>query len=190
MTDRHTHLGVRRRWVKLWTQQTLHGTTSQELEPAERWVWCGFLCLAGDSPCPGTICVAEGVPYNDEQLARILRVDLRLLGSAISRMKAAGKIETNGDGIHICNWEHYDSIGDRALEGRRYLSTHQRRRLRIMQRDGLLCRLCGHPIKGSSDVEMDHIIPRSRGGASDDSNLQIAHGFCNRVKGTRDGLDT
>jgi hypothetical protein len=109
MTERHAHLGVRRRWVKLWTQQTLHGTTSEELEPAERWVWCGFLCLAGDSPRPGLICVAHGVPYTDQQLALILKIDLRLLASAMHKMKTHGKITVNGEGIRICNWEHYQA---------------------------------------------------------------------------------
>lgn len=109
MTDHRAHLGTRRSWVKLWTQQTLYGTTSQELEPAERWVWCGLLCLAGDSPCAGIICVAAGVPYTDQQLARILQVDLDLLNSAFAKMREHGKITVNGEGIHICNWEHYQA---------------------------------------------------------------------------------
>ena len=34
-------------------------------------------------------------------------------------------------------------------------------------------------------LELDHIIPRSKGGADVDSNLQLLCGWCNRTKGAR-----
>ncbi len=34
-------------------------------------------------------------------------------------------------------------------------------------------------------LELDHITPRSKGGADVDSNLQLLCGWCNRTKGAR-----
>lgn len=76
--------------------------------------------------------------------------------------------------------------------------TKQRRR--IMRRDGYTCRRCG--IVGREQrfegggfgfptatpkvwLSIDHIIPRCRGGSSDDSNLQVLCTPCNSAKGTR-----
>lgn len=98
---------ARRRWIKLWTQETLAGTTFRELEPAERFVWFGFLALAGDSLVPGTICAGVNVPFSDEQLARVLAIPKPLLVRATKKMADAGKISLNGGLIHITNWNHY-----------------------------------------------------------------------------------
>jgi len=100
---------ARRRWVKVWTQETLYGTTSSELDPAERWIWIGFLLLAGDSPVPGTICAAPDVPFTDDQLAKILRVPVAHLIGAKAKMLEYGKIDLNGAGIEIHNWSHYQA---------------------------------------------------------------------------------
>lgn len=98
---------TRRRWIKLWTQETLCGTTFRELEPAERFVWFGFLCLAGDSPVPGTICPYPDVAFTDDQLAKALAVPKPLLLKARDKMAAAGKVSLNAGLIRITNWEHY-----------------------------------------------------------------------------------
>jgi 5-methylcytosine-specific restriction endonuclease McrA len=53
---------------------------------------------------------------------------------------------------------------------------------RCVEQKGL-CALCGIPL--TADFHVDHIIPISRGGSNDASNIQIAHPFCNRSKGAR-----
>lgn len=52
---------------------------------------------------------------------------------------------------------------------------------RILERDGHQCLVCG----AIEDLEMDHIIPLSRGGAHDPSNLQTLCRSCNSSKYTR-----
>lgn len=61
-------------------------------------------------------------------------------------------------------------------------------RFTIMQRDGFRCLLCGVAAKDDPDVrlEVDHIIPRSRGGTNDPENLWTLCHACNRGKGTHD----
>jgi 5-methylcytosine-specific restriction endonuclease McrA len=64
-------------------------------------------------------------------------------------------------------------------------------RQRIGDRDSWRCGICTEPVDPALSVYesiwaavVDHIIPRSRGGSHDDSNIQIAHYECNRLKGS------
>ncbi|WP_373876145.1 HNH endonuclease [Leminorella grimontii] len=54
-------------------------------------------------------------------------------------------------------------------------------RLRIFQRDGFQCKQCGE----KRYLTIDHIIPLSRGGSSDDENLQTLCMRCNCSKGAK-----
>lgn len=115
----------RRRWIKLWTQETLHGTTLKELEPDERAVWFEALCAAGDSVKPGFICVDEDTGLTDKQLASLFKVPMELLKRALTKLQseAVHKIKLNHDGIiEICNWERYQSD-----ERREYLREYMRK---------------------------------------------------------------
>lgn len=44
------------------------------------------------------------------------------------------------------------------------------------------CKICGQQILTIDDAEVDHIVPFSKGGDTSNSNAQISHRFCNRVK--------
>ncbi len=55
----------------------------------------------------------------------------------------------------------------------------------IIKRDGMVCGICKGDIPNIADIDVDHIIPLSRGGTSDPDNLQVAHSRCNLQKGTR-----
>lgn len=59
------------------------------------------------------------------------------------------------------------------------------RRFRILRRDNYRCRLCGASASDGEQVrlEVDHITPRSKGGADDPSNLWTLCFACNRGKG-------
>lgn len=66
--------------------------------------------------------------------------------------------------------------------------TLEKRRARVIQklREQLLrnyeqrCHICGHLIDGEYDI--DHLVPRERGGTDAISNLAPAHVSCNRSK--------
>ena len=51
----------------------------------------------------------------------------------------------------------------------------------VFQRDEFKCRLCG----SGDRLELDHIVPFSRGGKHDESNFQTLCKPCNRKKGAR-----
>jgi ribosomal protein L37E len=54
-------------------------------------------------------------------------------------------------------------------------------RAAVMVRDGARCRRCG----SARSLEIDHIIPASRGGSSEEENLQTLCRRCNRRKWNR-----
>lgn len=77
----------------------------------------------------------------------------------------------------------------RRIRGRRL----QRLLRRICERDHWVCHICSRPIEASIAVRrtesptIDHVIPLSRGGTDDESNLKAAHWSCNCRKGTKIG---
>jgi hypothetical protein len=73
------------------------------------------------------------------------------------------------------------SRGDTRTERRRRPWTRVERRI-ALRRDGYRCRACGSP----DDLELDHIVPFSRGGPCHLSNVQILCSDCNKRKGARE----
>jgi hypothetical protein len=83
---------------------------TQELEPAERWVWFGLLLLAGDSPVEGKIAISTDIGFEDHQLAELLHVDLKLFKKAKSKCLEFDKIRVLPTNVlEITNWKKYQS---------------------------------------------------------------------------------
>jgi 5-methylcytosine-specific restriction enzyme A len=64
----------------------------------------------------------------------------------------------------------------------RYISSSDR--VSVLTRDGYRCGFCGRTSQ-QVELEVDHIIPFSKGGSNDLSNLQTLCFDCNRGKGAR-----
>lgn len=56
--------------------------------------------------------------------------------------------------------------------------------LRVVRRDNSICQVCGKALK-DEEIELDHIIPVSKGGSSEESNLRVTCKQCNRKKSAR-----
>lgn len=62
-------------------------------------------------------------------------------------------------------------------------------RMALFARDGWKCQICSEPVDYTADPlsdwypSLDHVIPRSRGGSDEVSNLRTAHRWCNSVRG-------
>lgn len=65
------------------------------------------------------------------------------------------------------------------LRGKHKISAQLRGR--VMQRDGDQCQTCG----STDELQIDHIMPISKGGSSDIENLQVLCRSCNSAKGAK-----
>jgi 5-methylcytosine-specific restriction endonuclease McrA len=81
---------------------------------------------------------------------------------------------------------------DVALEGRKSRKEQQRQgdeqpiamRVRIIERDAGMCYMCRRKLP-FEEITLGHVIPRSRGGKTIESNLKVACEPCNIRKGNR-----
>ena len=60
-----------------------------------------------------------------------------------------------------------------------------RLRWEVLQRDGNRCVVCGQGAADGVTLEIDHILPVSKGGSDEKSNLQVLCTPCNRGKSNR-----
>lgn len=77
-----------------------------------------------------------------------------------------------------------------VIRRRTYINVRRRqeasgmKRMRIYMRDKFRCQYCGEK-KAASDLTLDHILPRSRGGDNSPVNIVTACVACNNRKGSR-----
>ncbi len=74
----------------------------------------------------------------------------------------------------------------KSIDGQRALMTSQLRE-RIKFRDCFTCKICGVSTNDEKNLllEIDHIIPLSKGGITSENNLQTLCWRCNRSKGSK-----
>ncbi|YAF95719.1 MAG: HNH endonuclease [Nodularia sp. CChRGM 3473] len=55
----------------------------------------------------------------------------------------------------------------------------------MLKEQGNVCAISGAPLFIGDEIEVDHSIPLSIGGADSTENLQIVHKDSNRIKGAK-----
>ncbi len=116
--------------------------------------------------------------HEEFRLERIQRLDnlARLALESYEDSKKPNKIvSTTTEDCGACRGAGY------VLEAK---TTSDELRQKILNRDGNQCVLCG----AEEDLTIDHIIPRSRGGSSMESNLRCLCFPCNRIKSNKLGF--
>jgi len=109
---------MRRKWVKIWVDESLTGTVRFDLIPAERSIWYDLIILAGACRVPGQISSNETTPFPHDYIANLLQVPLDLLQTTLKKLADTGRISENENGIHITNWLKYQSEYDRQKKYR------------------------------------------------------------------------
>lgn len=67
---------------------------------------------------------------------------------------------------------------------KRYKSGYTRKQVKIIDKTGGACILCGDPVT-RKDFSQEHLLPKSRGGSNKIDNLWACHQRCNEEKGHR-----
>lgn len=105
------------KWIRLWIEETLKGTTFDELNLAERGGWFSLLILAGNSQTPGIIEIRKGKPYKLETLAELINCSVEELKTIIEKLVTVGKIKVLDDGrIQIVNWDKYQTHYEKYIK--------------------------------------------------------------------------
>jgi hypothetical protein len=58
-------------------------------------------------------------------------------------------------------------------------------KFKLALRDDFICGICGNTYVDFKDTDIDHIIPKSRGGNNGLNNKQVTHKRCNSTKSSR-----
>ena len=95
--------------------------------------------------------------------------------------------------IGIITWKQILNIYNEWLNGKKYCETIKRERSKVtstlrydvLKRDHFTCKMCGATVKDGIKLQVDHIIPVSKGGKTTMSNLQTLCQRCNRGKSNK-----
>ncbi len=136
-----------------------------------RYAFIVLLCLANDSVKKGAI-----TGLDDEDLAFEMEMSLEEWRSLKEVFRDKGLIDFAGDGvIVITNWDKRQNPDFERPSADKWRVLRDE----VFARDGYTCQYCGD--RGTS-LQCDHIIPVSRGGSNDLTNLQTACKKCNQSK--------
>lgn len=97
------------KWIPLWVDKWLWGSTRHELNHDERAIFVDLMALA--SKDDGHIRANEQTPYPVEQLAGMLNAPIELLRNTISKCVQFSKITEKDGFIFINNWNEYRLTG-------------------------------------------------------------------------------
>jgi hypothetical protein len=109
-----------RKWVKLWVNEWLDGTTRFEMTDAQRAFWIDLMAMAGRSRFPGIICAGQidgqfiGYPINKFQALMSEAIDVE---ATLALFERNHKIEieitqenpTKLYKLTLQNWDRYQS---------------------------------------------------------------------------------
>lgn len=155
---------------------------------AARGLWIDMLCLMFESSRRGYLQQANGQPLSLAQLARMTGCSTDEVAHLVQELEDAG----------VCSRTEHGTIYSRRLvreehkreSGRARMDRFREKgggdpagwtaiRIPILKRDGDSCAYCGQHA-----ITVDHVLPKSRGGTEDPSNLVACCKPCNNRKGT------
>lgn len=116
-----------------------------------------------------TCTVIYRTPQNHKEYEKSMKYDEKSIRSVINKMDERAKYQQT---------ESYRRKAERA-------KVTPSLRYDILRRDGFRCCLCKRSAQDGIELEVDHIIPISKGGETTYDNLQTLCRDCNRGKGAK-----
>lgn len=109
----------RRKWIKVWTEEWLEGTTRYQMTDAQRAFWMDLLAMAGRSRIDGIVCSGQDgdtiVGYPLSKFEGLLSEKIDVLAT-FALFEKTGKIRVEVSEnpstryvIFILNWDRYQS---------------------------------------------------------------------------------
>jgi len=95
------------------------------------------------------------------------------------KFERPGMLEWNLEDLE----EVWKKVGNYAFKEFKKNQISDKKRFQVFKRDHFTCQYCGRSAKDGAILEIDHIIPKSKGGTDDIDNLITACRECNRGKG-------
>lgn len=110
-------------------------------------------------------------PYSVREVEKEFHTDFNFLNDRYNKLK---EIDFQ------CTLSEYHSTSQRKLMNKNL-------RDNVIKRDNYTCQICGKYMPDGVGLQVDHIIPISKGGKSVLSNLQVLCSKCNGAKSNKNG---
>jgi ATP adenylyltransferase len=128
---------------------------------------------------PVRVLSRHGVVERQGELIVLATKPLTLVQKARVRMICERRLQEYVQRRGLSIWDHRMLEDDPVPDSLRYI---------VLARSGGRCALCG-ATKKERPLDVDHIVPRSRGGKNTIENLQVLCSKCNRSKRDKDATD-
>ena len=151
-------------------------------------IWVFLIAQAGECNRNGGLFLTDAMPFTKEDLAIEFNFEIPIVQLALITLEKFSMIEVYDDIIYIKNWDEYQNCD--GLEKIRAQGKERARRFREKQKQILIegeehiCAYCGE-----TSNTIDHIIPKSKGGADVSENVVDCCKSCNSSKSNKDLCD-
>lgn len=165
-----------RPWFRFYVE-AVHDRKLRRVAPATRWLWVCVLAVARDSEFPGKCLIGASLPSLDDW-ADVAALKPREVKAGLDYFAEQGMtvIDDVLGCVVVTNWDKRQFEGDFSR-----LTVPKATAEALVLRDEGVCQDCG----AAEGLEIDHIVPVTKGGSNELSNLQLLCGPCNRRKGNR-----
>jgi len=102
-------------WFRFYVE-TFGDRKIRRLPLAQRWVWAAVLGAARESPEPGRLYIAPGVPMTVKELAEYADAPLGTTRKALEEMGKLGMVTIDGEVIVAANWNKRQFESDNVTE--------------------------------------------------------------------------
>lgn len=144
-------------------------------------VWFELMDFAGKCNHDGAFISPSEIPFTDlADIATMIDRDEEELRLCMAFFINEGMVKVVDDIYSLSNWSEYQNVeGMEKLreQNRKRVADFRERQKRLLLTDGATCVYCGKPAN-----TIDHIIPRSKNGSNDESNIVPCCKSCNSSK--------